>query len=396
MLAFLKRIQFLLLIGGVMFIALAFGDELPTDFKAFFYTASSLMREVLLFILPFLVLPFLLSSIILLKSRGLQLIMGILGLIFVSNMTAILAAYGLALPFMRWLHIPPTGTLGPQETLLTWATLDLPQFVTIEHTLIVGLLLGLILSARGVPPRLLESVECYRRLSEQFLSRVFIPLLPIYIFGVLLQVSYQSDFMGVFGTFGRVILLVAIIQVLYTLAVFLIGCGGDLARTSACIRRSLPAGFLGFSSMSSVVTMPVTLRAAEANLQDPLVARIAVTSTVNIHVLGDCLSLPILAVTVYLMHFGHLPPFETYLVFAFFLALAQFTAVSIPGGSIVVMTPFLISKLGYSAEMVGLITGLSIFFEPLGTAFNVMGNSGFALIIQRLLRLTDKSCNKSC
>jgi len=386
---FLKRIKFLLFIAFIMYIALMFGDDFPLSIKQFFYTFSYIIRSVLLFILPFVVLPFLLSSIMLLKSRGIWLVIGILCLIFISNFIAILASYGITLPIIEKLHVSMVPSLtqnGPLQPLIEF---ELPSLITIEQTLLFGFLAGLILSYKSTPA-IDKFIEAYRHLASGFLSKIFVPLLPIYIFGVLLQTSHETDFMEVFSTFGGMIILIFLTQVLYTFSLFFIGCQGNFPQIWTCIQRTLPASFLGFSSLSSVVTMPVTLEAAEKNLEDKVIARIAITSTVNTHVVGDCLGLPIIALTIYYLHFGALPDFSTYIIFAFFLSLAQFSAVSVPGGSIVVLTPFLISKLGYTNEMVGLITALSIFLEPLGTSFNVTGNSAFALIIKRLFTLFDK------
>lgn len=382
MLEFVKRFQFLLTIFAVMIVALGFGDMFPKLFKDFFFTCSVVIRAGLLFLLPFLVLPFLLSSILLLKSRGLVLLIAIMVLILTSNFIAILTAYGVTLPFVHLLSAGHSDMMT-QASLTSLVQIDWEPIISIELTLVIGVLIGVVLSYKSFPV-CEKFIEHYRHICSVFLSKVFIPLLPVYIFGISLQISYQTNCYATLSKFGALLVFIFLVQLVYTAGIFFIGCKGNLCRTLQCISRSLPAGLLGFSSMSSVVTMPVTLKAAEENLDDKGIARLAITSTVNTHVIGDCLSLPIIAIMIYLTTFGHVPEFSLYISFAIFLALAQFTAVSVPGGSIVVITPFLISKLGYSDEMVGLITALSIFLEPIGTAFNVMGNSGFALVIKRI------------
>jgi Na+/H+-dicarboxylate symporter len=155
-------------------------------------------------------------------------------------------------------------------------------------------------------------------------------------------------------------------------------------------KNSLDAAIVGFSTMSSVVTMPVTLKAAEKNIKDAKVARITISTTVNCHAIGECISLPFIALTIYFISFGMLPDLSTYIHFAFFVAIAQFGGVAVPGGSIIIVLPFLSSYLNFSDEMTSLIIALSIFTDPIGTANNVLGNSAFAIIIYRIKNLIGK------
>ena len=52
---------------------------------------------------------------------------------------------------------------------------------------------------------------------------------------------------------------------------------------------------------------------------------------------------------------------------------------------IIVMLPILESHLGFNAQMMSLITALYILFDPVITCANVLGNGGFAMVIDRLV-----------
>jgi Na+/H+-dicarboxylate symporter len=72
------------------------------------------------------------------------------------------------------------------------------------------------------------------------------------------------------------------------------------------------------------------------------------------------------------------------LTFALYFVLAKFSVAAIPGGGILVMLPILESQLGFTAEMGSMITALYILFDPVITCANVLGNGGFAMVVDRL------------
>ncbi|MBM3208450.1 MAG: dicarboxylate/amino acid:cation symporter [Chlamydiae bacterium] len=136
--------------------------------------------------------------------------------------------------------------------------------------------------------------------------------------------------------------------------------------------------------------MPLTLIAAEKNAENPDIAKSCIPATVNIHLIGDCLAIPIFAFAV-LKNFNlPEPSLMQYSIFAMYFVLAKFSVAAIPGGGIIVMLPILESQLGFSAEMLSLISALYILFDPVITTANILGNGAFSLIIDKVHRLTHK------
>jgi len=164
------------------------------------------------------------------------------------------------------------------------------------------------------------------------------------------------------------------------------------------IKNSLTAGLTGFSTMSSLASLPVTLTVAEKNTQNPKMARAIIPATVNIHMIGDSIAIPIFAMSI-LLSFGlSLPTFEQYLVFAVFFVLYKFAVAAVPGGSIIVILPVLQSYFGFSGPMAGemsaLITTLYILFDPLVTFVNVLGNSAFVILMARFFSEPELTAQK--
>lgn len=387
---FLSRFWFLFTILGIMITVLSFGDYLPLDIKRSAVTASSTIRSVLMFLLPFLVFPFIATSIALLRSNGLILVISLIALIALSNFISIMIGASVASLFIPHLTIQTVFNNANIQSLSPYFELYLEPLLSVETILMCGLVGGFALSVYQ-NRTIIRFLNIYKDISNLFFKNIFIPILPIYIFGTLLKLDAENDFYTIFSDFGNIILIIVATQLVYITFMFWLGSQFSLKKTVQCWQNCLPAAFLGFSTMSSLVTMPVTLKAAEKNLGDKNIAQIAITTTVNCHDIGECISLTIIALTVYLMGNGMvLPDLFTFIQFAFVLAIAQFSGVSVPGGSAVVIIPLLISYLGFSAEMVGLVTTLSIFMDPIGTCNNVMGNSAFALIIKKYFHMIEK------
>ena len=50
------------------------------------------------------------------------------------------------------------------------------------------------------------------------------------------------------------------------------------------------------------------------------------------------------------------------------------------------MTPILISQLGFTPEMVSIITTLYFLLDAFGTAANVMGDGALVIIVDKVLK----------
>lgn len=78
----------------------------------------------------------------------------------------------------------------------------------------------------------------------------------------------------------------------------------------------MPESISGFSAMSSVISMPLSIIGAENNTNNKALARIVVPITVNIHLVGDCFAIPILTYAI-LKSYGLAEPTLFYFYFLF-------------------------------------------------------------------------------
>ena len=383
MLEFLKRFKIIIMILAIIVFTIAFKESIPLMWKIHSYSLSHAMRKILMFLLPFLIFPFMTTSIIAMKSRGAYLVGGILAMVVISNFFSIMIPFFVGPLFIPHFGIEQLPHIPPAEDLRPLFDFTLNPLLGIEATMALALICGLAFGYYE-NKQVNAMLDTYVAYSRAFFKNIFIPTLPIYVLGTILKASHEASFEHLLPVFGNVIMLILLTQLSYISLLFFIGAGGDIVKTLSAIKNSLHAGIVGFSTMSSIVTMPVTLKAAEQNIDDETVARVVISTTVNCHDVGECISLPMMALAIYFIAYGIFPSTSAYITFALFAAVAQFGGVAVPGGSIVILLPFLSQYLGFTDDMSNMLIILSIFMDPLGTANNVLGNSAFAMVVYRV------------
>jgi len=152
----------------------------------------------------------------------------------------------------------------------------------------------------------------------------------------------------------------------------------------------MPAFITGVSTISSALTMPVTIVCAEKSVHNKELADSVIPATVNIHLLGDCIAIPLLAFALLKHYEIPAPTLSEYFIFTCFFVLAKFSVAAVPAGGVIIMAPILEKYLSFTPEMSTLLITIYVIFDPIVTGFNVMGNGALAKIIDNLsLSLTE-------
>jgi Na+/H+-dicarboxylate symporter len=176
---------------------------------------------------------------------------------------------------------------------------------------------------------------------------------------------------------------------------YFIGAGFSPKKFLYFAKNVLPAGMMGFSTMSSMAALPLTIRAAEKNTGQIDLSRTIAPATVNVHLVGDSIAVPMIALAIMATFGLAFPDLSTFMIFASYFVIAKFAVAGIPGGGIVVMIPILEKYLGFSPEMSGLITAIYILLDPLNTTANVLGNGAFAILTTKIFKKKNKTSTQA-
>lgn len=355
-----------------------------------FFTVSSLIKEVLEFCLPGIVFFFVASGIASFAKNSLAMVLLLLSLVTVSNAVTSLYTYGFGLAALRLISHDHSGGFALQSGgLSSFYALNLPSLVRSDRAMIVALILGSLLTLISVP-FLSRWLAAGKRCIEQGLSLVFIPILPLYVFGFFLKMMRELPVAELFSAYGAVFMLAVIMQVIWLFVAYMVANAGSLKKAMESWMTALPSYLTALGTMSSVATLPVSVVCAEKNTDNRSLSQFAMPILANIHLMGDAVCTPLFALATMKLFFGIVPPLETYLIFVGFLCLNMLAVSGIPGGGIIVMLPLLKSLFGFTPEMLSVMTALYLLQDGFGTAANVMGDGALVIALNRFTSMFTK------
>lgn len=274
------------------------------------------------------------------------------------------------------------GTIPLDNTIAPYFTIEMPAFITVTTALICAFILGLGCSII-TGTTLKGATNDFGELVMKVIEKVIIPLLPIYIYGIFLQIGAEGKIAPLLGMFAKIIVIIFIMHITVLMVQFLIAGIVSGKNPFKALWTMLPAYVTALGTQSSAATIPVTLKQAIKNGVSEEVASFVVPLCATIHM--SCSELKIVACAMAVsLSFGLPADFATYSGFILMLAITTIAAPGVPGGCIMAALGLLSSMLGINAEMQGVIIALYMVMDSFGTAGNVTGDGAIALIINKI------------
>lgn len=378
----LKKLKLPLLLLVMLIVPIFLGSYIPVSIKAYSYAISLTMKTLLEFVLPFIIFSFVFSCLSNLQKGALFFVFLLVTCVFISNFSALMLGYASGIFGLQLFHFTATPITSMPQLIPAWQ-FHLNKLISNDIALLCGFTVGTFFSI--VPNDKAKKVAVVlNKLANGFLRKVFIPFLPLFVLGFIFKLEHEKILSTSLGLYGPILLLVVISQWTYILSWYLIASRFSISKFLFYIKNVLPASLVGFSTISSAAAMPVLLVSTEKNLEEPEQAKILIPAIINIHTLGSAIAIPILSLAT-MVNFGlPLPSLSTFVIFALYTALAKYAVAAVPGGVIIVVAPILEAHLGFSSDMIGLITAVYLICDPFGTVGNVTANGVFPIIFSRI------------
>jgi len=359
----------------------------PEGVVQWFYTVALVLKDFMVLMVPFLIVISLFTAFFQNEKKGGSWV-GTIGILFLgvylSGVIGSVYSYALTMPIFSFINLSLPDMEGSKNLVPLWQ-LDFQFPFRNEYVLGASLMLAPLL--HRLAPKGFQKISHYGQVGLLFLlQRIFMPLFPLLVFGFSLDLLHQGVMSMLIGRLGWVLATIIFVEASYLILFYWVGFHFSFTNTRKGIQRVLPAGILGFCAASSAAALPLNLQAAAKNTEGSSAAEMSISTTVNIHLMGDSLNMIILALAVMKMFGLDMPDFFTFLLVASGLALSRFAAAAIPGGSTFVMMPVLEKYLHMNAEMIAIVVALDILLDPLTTFVNVLGNGGFAIFFHRFSR----------
>ena len=270
----------------------------------------------------------------------------------------------------------------PGSALETYFSIEMPAPVPVMTALLLSFVLGIGLSMvpRGV---LRKGFIEFRAIITRLIERIIIPLLPLHIFGIFLNLTYTGEAWSVMRALMRVVVVVLVLEVVilgvqYVVAGFI---GGK--NPVRAVATMMPAYLTALGTSSSAATIPVTLAQTKKNGVSDAVASFTVPLCATIHLAGSTSKIFAFAFAIVLTQGLSVSPVQ-WVGFIFMLGITMVAAPGVPGGAIMAATGLLSSMLGFDDAQVALMIATYIAMDSFGTATNVTGDGAIAIVIDRL------------
>ena len=276
------------------------------------------------------------------------------------------------------------GDIDMSNSISAYFNIEMPAFISVTTALVLAFTIGLGLTVlKGNALR--ELMKDFKELVMLVISKMIIPLLPLYIFGIFLQMGAEGHVGAVLGMFIKIILIIFLMHVTVLLLQFLIAGVVSGKNPFKSLVTMLPAYVTALGTQSSAATIPVTLAQAKKLGVRDNIADFTVPLCATIHM--SCSILKIVACAYAVSLSVGLPlDFQTYAGFILMLGITMIAAPGVPGGAIMAALGLLASMLGIDGNLQGLILALYIAMDSFGTAGNVTGDGAISLIIDKIAK----------
>ena len=232
-------------------------------------------------------------------------------------------------------------------------------------------------------PTLKKGFSEFRTIIEKTIQVAIIPLLPLYIFGIFLGMTYTGEAYHIIIVFAKIICIIFALHIIILMYEFLIAGGLSRKNPLRLLVNMLPAYFTALGTSSSAATIPVTLRQTKKNDVSDEIANFCVPLCATIHLSGSMMKITCCALTVCLI--GGLPhDLPLFLHFIMLLGVCMVAAPGVPGGAVMAALGPMAGVLGFTPDAQALIIALYIAMDSFGTACNVTGDGALAVIIDKL------------
>lgn len=374
------------------------GPVMPTWLGGLFLTYNSIFSGFLSFVVPLIILGLVMPAIAEL-GKGAGKWLGVTAVLaYGSTIIAGLLAYFVS----RWLFTAPlsgggleafgeesgsgftpfisvVGAAGDSATEIVLAPV-----IDVMSALVLAFILGIGLTAFRSKVLFRGAVE-FRTIIESVIRRVIVPALPLFIFGIFMDLSASGSAVTVVSKF----LLVAVVSFALTFIVLLLQYSVAGAMSGINPFKALwnmrDAYFTALGTSSSAATIPVTLASTKKNGVTDSVAGFVVPLCATIHLSGSMVKITCFSIAVLLLTGGDIS-FGSYLPFILMLGVMMIAAPGVPGGAIAAAAGLLTQMLGFGEVEIGLMFAAYIALDSFGTATNVTGDGAIALVMNKLTR----------
>jgi Na+/H+-dicarboxylate symporter len=347
-----------------------------------FNTISMLFESFIKFLIPLIIFFFIAQGLAQLQKKSNKIVGAILLLAFISTLLAGLLA------IIVGLEVIPLFTLMPVEMA---QSSQFPPYFKLSLVPIMDVLAGLILAfiiGIGVQythgQTIQQLVQEGQNILQLLLKNIVIPVLPLYILSIFVSFSAAGIIVNTFTSYIGVLTLATLLQITWLIVLYVIAGFVSKKNPFTLLRNMLPAYVTAFGTMSSVSTIPVSIRANKKNNVHESIVNVTVPLCATIHLCGSIITILTCSLAVLHLIPGLVQPDITQILLALvLLSFVMIAAPGVPGGGVMASLGVLTLLFGFNEDAIGLMIALYMTQDSFGTAANVTGDGAISVIVDK-------------
>lgn len=378
----IKRIFLALILGiGLGLICKSINVTFPVRILS---TFSTLFGSFLSFVIPLIIIAFIVPGIASLGKNSGKALVGTTILAYISTIVAGTVAFFLGTALLPKLITNTSLASNSGINVDPYFTIDIPPMLNIMSALVFAFIFGIGLS-KIKNSSLLKGFDEFSTIVSMIISNILIPLVPVYIGAIFAKLSLTGEIFTTLKSFATVYALLFSLQICYLICQYSIAGLLHKKNPFKLLKTMIPAYLTAVGTQSSAATIPITLGCVEENNVSDEVANLVVPLCATIHLAGDTITLVLTSIGVMLMK-GQTPTFGVMMPFILMLGVTMVAAPGVPGGGVMAALGLLEGMLGFGDLEKPIMIALHSAQDSFGTATNVTGDGALALIVDYFVR----------
>lgn len=382
-----KSLPFKLLLGVI--IGIAVGELSGMEmFKAagdavmnVVVTVKFILSELINFCVPLIIIGFIAPSITRLGRSASRMLAVALFCAYTSSILAALLSMAAGYTIIPHLSIV-SEVDGLKELPEIVFQLEIPEIMSVMSALVLSVLLGLAATWTKAETTI-NLLEEFQKIVLQVVTRVVIPVLPVFIGFTFCGLSYEGTITKQLPVFIQIVLIVIVGHYIWLAVLYIVAGIYSKSNPLDVIRNYGPAYITAIGTMSSAATLAVALRCAkksEPPLRDDMVD-FGIPLFANIHLCGSVLTEVFFVMTVSQILYGSMPSPGTMVLFCLLLGVFAIGAPGVPGGTVMASLGLITGVLGFDETGTALMLTIFALQDSFGTACNIAGDGALTLIL---------------
>ncbi len=378
----LPKVNLLVQILIAIALGVGAGYVFPDWLGRCFVTFNAIFSQFLSFLIPLIILGFVAPAIADIgKGAGKILVVTAL-LAYGATTISGLISFGVSDALFPRLIQPGALSEIPEDAgLAPFFTIEMPPLMSVMSALVFAFMMGICMAYMDAAA-LRKGFGEFLEIVTMTIRRVIIPLLPLYIFGIFLNMTVSGQVATMLAAFAKIIVIIFALSLLMLVGQYCIAALFVRRNPLKLLWTMMPAYFTALGTQSSAATIPVTLRQAKKLGVSEEIAGFVIPLCATIHMSGSALKIVACAVALMLMQ-GIPYTAPMFIGFCCMLGISIVAAPGVPGGAIMASLGLLSSMLGFTEADQALMIALYIAMDSFGTACNVTGDGFIALIINK-------------